>query len=157
MDTKETNGLNDVNKRFATGRTKHEDKGPEYAKLAVAKGQKHAHAYEKCKVHPRTGVNYDDNGFWDGCLTVRRARAQQDSGLQDRRGLQGHLPPVRQQEGLRPGRAAQAVPLRGDLRTRQVNRTLDDTHKQLVAGSGNWAHQGHEGHHGSARREPVGH
>jgi flagellar biosynthesis/type III secretory pathway protein FliH len=51
-DEMETDGLDDVNERFATGRTDHEAKGPVYADRAIARGQEHADEYERCKRRP---------------------------------------------------------------------------------------------------------
>lgn len=134
VDEKETGGLEDVNSRFATGRTQHEAKGPEYADKAIKRGQKHVEAYEGCKVHPKTGVNYGDDGFWDGCLNVRRARAQQDAACKTAAGYKETFLRTAIKKGY------DLIALRRKYRcaviagARQVNKTLDDTHNTVVSG-----------------------
>ncbi|MDJ0694549.1 polymorphic toxin-type HINT domain-containing protein [Mastigocoleus sp. MO_188.B34] len=128
VDEKETNGLDNVNSRFAAGRGQHEAKGPEYARQAIARGQQHAHAYEPCK------GDYSDDGFWDGCLTVRRARAQQDTACKTAAGYKDTFLRTANKKGY------DLIALRRQYRcaviagARRVNQTLDDTHEQLVSG-----------------------
>ena len=128
VDEKETNGLDDVNSRFATGRTQHEAKGPEYANQAIERGQEHVDAYEHCK------GDYSDDGFWDGCLTVRRAKAQQDTACKTAAGYKDVFLRTANKKGY------DLIALRRQYRcaviagARQVNQTLDDTHEQLVSG-----------------------
>jgi hypothetical protein len=128
VDEKETTGLDDVNARFAVGRTQHEAKGPEYAARAITQGQQYAHAYEHCK------GNYSDDGFWDGCLTVRRARAQQDAACKTAAGYKDTFLQTANKKGY------DLIALRRQYRcaviagARQVNQTLDTTHDQLVSG-----------------------
>lgn len=134
VDEKETAGLDDVNSRFATGRTQHEAKGPEYADLAIARGQEHAHKYERCKRHPETKVNYDDDGFWDGCLTVRRARAQQDTACKTAAGYKDVFLRTANKKGYDLRELRKRYRCAVIAGARQVNQTLDDTHTQLVSG-----------------------
>ncbi len=128
MDEKETGGLDDVNSRFATGRTQHEAKGPQYADRAIERGQEHADAYEHCK------GDYSDDGDWDGCLTVRRAKAQQDAACKTAAGYKDIFLRTANKKGY------DLIALRRQYRcaviagARQVNQTLDDTHERLVSG-----------------------
>ncbi|MEO0406910.1 MAG: hypothetical protein AAF289_06125 [Cyanobacteria bacterium P01_A01_bin.135] len=128
VDEKETVGLDDVNARFATGRTQHEAKGPEYADRALARGQEYVARYERCK------GDYSDDGFWDGCLTVRRARAQQDAACKTAAGYKDTFLETANRKGY------DLIALRRQYRcavisgARQVTQTLDDTHDQLVSG-----------------------
>ncbi len=128
VDQKETTGLADVNSRFATGRTQHEAKGPEYANRAIRRGQEYADVYEDCK------NGYKDDGFWDGCLTVRRAKAQQDAACKTAAGYKDVFLRTANKKGY------DLIALRRQYRcaviagARQVNQTLDDTHSQLVSG-----------------------
>lgn len=128
VDEKETTGLDDVNSRFAAGRTQHEEKGPLYGRRAIRKGQEHAHEYERCK------GDYSDDGFWDGCLTVRRARAQQDAACKTAAGYKDVFLRTANKKGY------DLIQLRKQYRcaviagARQVNRTLDDTHDPTVSG-----------------------
>jgi hypothetical protein len=128
VDEKETQGLNDVNSRFATGRAQHEAIGPEYAEKAINRGQEHAHAYEHCK------RDYSDDGFWDGCLTVRRAQAQQDTACKTAAGYKDIFLRTANKKGydlkmLRKQHRCSVISGAG-----QVNKTLDDTHEKLVSG-----------------------
>lgn len=128
VDTKETTGLADVNTRFANGRKQHEDKGPEYAKKATSQAQKHVAGYEKCK------HGYKDDGFWDGCLTVRRAKAQQDAACKTAQGYKDTF------LELANDKAYNLKDVRTQYRcaviagARQVHKTLDDTYDKLIDG-----------------------
>ena len=132
MDKKEADGLADVNNRFAKGRTQHEAKGPEYAKQALQRGQEHAHAYEHCKTTENGW--YGDDGFWDGCLTVRRAKAQQDTACKTAAGYKDIFLHTANKKG------SDLIVLRRQYRcavisgAREVNKTLDDTHAKLISG-----------------------
>nr|WP_229430014.1 DUF4157 domain-containing protein [Pseudoduganella umbonata] len=133
-DEKETGGLADVNGRFAAGRRSHEQKGPQYAGRAVRRGQEHVRQYERCKTHPKTGVAYDDDGFWDGCLTVRRARAQQDVACKTAGSYRNAFLRTANKKGY------DLIELRKVYRcaviagARQVNQTLDDLYDRLTSG-----------------------
>lgn len=128
VDEKETSGLDDVNTRFQRGREQHEEKGPEYSRLALRKGQDYADKYERCK------GDKSDDGFWDGCLTVRRARAQQDAACKTAAGYRDTFLRTANKKGY------DLIQLRKQYRcaviagSRQVNRTLDDTHDSTVSG-----------------------
>jgi len=128
VDEKETTGLDDVNSRFAAGRIQHEEKGPLYARRAIRRGQDHVREYERCK------GDYSDDGFWDGCLTVRRARAQQDAACKAAAGYRDVFLRTANKKGY------DLIALRKQYRcaviagARQVNRTLDDTHDSTVTG-----------------------
>lgn len=135
IHTRQTTGLDNVNTRFAAGRRQHEAKGPEYSQRAIARGQVHVGRYERCKRGPgNNNVMYGDDGFWDGCLTVRRARAQQDAACKTAAGMKkGFLRTAND-------KAYDLLPLRRQYRcavisgARQVSQTLDQTHAQLVSG-----------------------
>jgi len=133
VDRKETEGLDGVNERFAIGRTNHEALGPQYAIKAVARGQQHAHAYERCKKRP-DGPMYDDDGFWDGCLTVRRAKAQQDAACKTAAGYEKQLVRAANEKAynLKAHRASSRCALIAGAG--QVQETLTATHEQLVSG-----------------------
>jgi Domain of unknown function (DUF4157) len=128
VDQMETAGLDDVNARFAAGRTQHEDKGPEYSARATARAQEHVAAYEHCK------RGYRDDGFWDGCLTVRRAKAQQDAACKTATAYHDGFLRTANKKGY------DLKPLRTQYRcaviagARQVNETIDNTHSQLISG-----------------------
>ena len=128
VDQMETTGLDDINARFAAGRTQHEDKGPEYSARAIARAQEHVAAYEHCK------GDYSDDGFWDGCLTVRRAKAQQDAACKTASAYHDGFLRTANKKGY------DLKPLRTQYRcaviagARQVNETIDNTHSQLISG-----------------------
>lgn len=134
VDEKETSGLDGVNARFAAGRAQHEAKGPEYAARAIARGQEHAHAYESCKVHPDTKVNYDDDGFWDGCLNVRRARAQQDAACRTAASYKDAFLQMANQKGYDLREIRKQYRCAVISGARQVVQTLDATHQATVSG-----------------------
>jgi hypothetical protein len=128
VDQMETTGLDDVNARFATGRTQHEDKGPEYSERAIARAQEHVAAYERCK------GNYSDDGFWDGCLTVRRARAQQDAACKTAAGYHDAFLRTANKKGYDLKELRKQYRCAVIAGARQVNETLDTTHNQLISG-----------------------
>jgi hypothetical protein len=134
VDEKETTGLHDVNSRFAAGRARHEAKGPEYGALAILRGQQHAHQYERCKTHPKTGIAYGDDGFWDGCLTVRRAKAQQDAACKTAAGYKDVFLRTANKKGYDLRELRKQYRCAVIAGARQVNQTLDDTHDRLVSG-----------------------
>jgi hypothetical protein len=128
VDEKETTALDDVNARFATGRTTHEEKGPEFSQRAVARGQEHASNYEHCK------GDYDDDGLFTGCLTVRRAKAQQDAACKTAAGYKKAFLRMANKKAydlLEVRKQYRCAVISGAA---QVNQTLDQTHGQLVAG-----------------------
>ena len=128
VDEKETTALDDVNARFATGRTTHEEKGPEYSQRAVARGQEHAANYEHCK------GDYDDDGLFTGCLTVRRAKAQQDAACKTAAGYKKAFLRMANKKAydlLEVRKQYRCAVISGAA---QVNQTLDQTHGQLVSG-----------------------
>ena len=128
VDQMETAGLDDVNARFAAGRTQHEDKGPEYSDRAIGRAQAHVTSYERCK------GDYSDDGFWDGCLTVRRAKAQQDAACKTASGYRDAFLRTANKKGfdLRELRTQYRCAVIAGAR--QVNETLDNTHSQLISG-----------------------
>lgn len=128
VDDKETTGLGDVDSRFAAGRTQHEAKGPEYAARAITRGQEHAHAYEHCK------RGYRDDGFWDGCLTVRRAKAQQDAACKTAGGYKTVFLRTANKKGYDLRELRKQYRCAVIAGARQVHQTLDTTHDQLVSG-----------------------
>ncbi len=128
VDEKETTSLDDVNSRFATGRTQHENKGPEYSKRAIARGQAHADQYERCK------GDYDDDGFWTGCLTVRRAKAQQDAACKTASGYHKVFLRTANKKGYDLRELRKRYRCAVIAGARQVNETLDTTHEKLVSG-----------------------
>ena len=119
--------LDDVNARFAAGRTQHEDKGPEYR------------AGNRARAGARGGVR-----TLQGRLQRRRIlgrlphRAPREGpagcGVQDGRGLKDGFLRTANKKGY------DLNPLRTQYRcaviagARQVNQTLDTTHSQLVSG-----------------------
>ena len=145
VDQKETTGLEDVNTRFATGRKQHEDKGPEYATRAISRAQEHAHQYERCKTHPKTGVPYDDDGFWDGCLTVRRAKAQQDTACKTAAGYKTTFLRTANKKGYDLKEVRKQYRCAVIAGARQVNTTLDDIYDKLVSGLESGRQQALEG------------
>jgi hypothetical protein len=134
VDAKETKGLEDVNTRFAKGRKSHEDKGPEYANKALARGQAHVAEYDRCKVHPGSGVRNDDDGFWNGCLTVRRAKAQQDAACKTAAGYRTVFLRTANKKAydLKDVRAQYRCAVIAGAQ--QVNETLDRTYEGLSKG-----------------------
>ncbi|ODS25042.1 hypothetical protein AB835_00620 [Candidatus Endobugula sertula] len=78
LSKREETVLGEINSKYLTGREDHDKKGKEKAGKAIGIGQEWVGEYEKCKVNDK-GVKYGDDGFWDGCLSVRRAKAQQDA------------------------------------------------------------------------------
>ena len=128
IDQKEETGLEEVNSRFAAGRTAHEAKGPVFAARALARGQEHAHAYQSCK------GDYSDDGFWDGCLTVRRARAQQDAACKTAAGYKDTLIRTANQKAYNLQDQRSQFRCAVIAGAQQATETLDDTHEQLVSG-----------------------
>ncbi|HEX5867895.1 MAG TPA: DUF4157 domain-containing protein, partial [Beijerinckiaceae bacterium] len=128
VDEMETTGLEDVNARFATGRTQHEDKGPEYSDRATARAQEHVAAYEHCK------GDYSDDGFWDGCLRVRRAKAQQDAACKTASAYHDGFLRTANKKGYDLKELRKQYRCAVIAGARQVNETLDNTHSQLISG-----------------------
>jgi hypothetical protein len=128
VDEMETTGLDDVNARFAAGRTQHEDKGPEYSERAIARAQEHVAAYERCK------GDYSDDGFWDGCLTVRRAKAQQDAACKTAAGYRDAFLRTANKKGYDLKELRKQYRCAVIAGARQVNETIDATHSQLISG-----------------------
>jgi hypothetical protein len=128
VDQKEDDGLADVNARFARGRRAHERKGPEYSRRAVARGQQHVDRYERCK------GDYSDNGFMAGCLTVRRAKAQQDAACKTAAGYRTGFLRTANKKGYDLKELRKLYRCAVISGARQVQQTLDDTHAQLVSG-----------------------
>ena len=133
-DEKETGGLEDVNARFAAGRKSHELKGPQYAGRALRRGQEHVRQYERCKTHPKTGVAYDDDGFWDGCLTVRRARAQQDVACKTAGSYRNAFLRTANKKGYDLRELRKVYRCAVIAGARQVHQTLDELYDKLTSG-----------------------
>ena len=127
VDQKETKGLEDVNARFSKGRERHEAKGPEFATKAVARGQVHASQYERCK------GGYKDDGFWDGCLTVRRAKAQQDAACKTAAGYRTTFLQLANERGHSLKDLRKVYRCAVISGAQQVHQTLDDTHERLIS------------------------
>ncbi|MCG8424934.1 MAG: DUF4157 domain-containing protein [Proteobacteria bacterium] len=134
--SQEEAALEGVNTRFATGRAAHEAKGPEYGDRALARGQQHVEAYEHCKTDAYGDFegNYSDDGFWTGCLTVRRARAQQDAACKTASGYKDNLIRTAHRKAYELKEQRTQYRCAVIAGAQQVSETLDDTLEQLIAG-----------------------
>ena len=98
-----------------------------YARRAAARAQQHVDRSEACK--PR---DYHDDGFWTGCLTVRRAKAQQDAACSTAVGYRDALVDAAMQAANQlsePRKQYRCAVVSG---AREVNRTIETTYDQLV-------------------------
>lgn len=129
VDESESTGLDDVNARFATGRTEHEEKGPDYAQRAIDLGQAHADAYEK---HCKNG--YADDGILDGCLTVRRAKAQQDAACKTAAAAGTGFIRTANEKAYNLKELRKVYRCAVIAGAQQVGTTLDDTYDRLISG-----------------------
>lgn len=133
VDETEDGGLDEVNRLFARGRKDHEARGPHWAAKAVQRGQDHADAYEDHKENEK-GKDWEDDGFWDGCLWVRRAHAQQETACKTAKGYRDKflLAANRKAFNLRDQRKSMRCAVIAGAR--RVRATLDQTHADLVNG-----------------------
>lgn len=83
---KETDALTEVMARFTRSRKQHESLGVTRGFEAIRTGQSHADAWEE-SCDTVNGKYYGDDGFWDGCLSMRRKRAQQDAACKTASGM----------------------------------------------------------------------
>src|SRR5690606_16598151 len=94
-----------------------------------ARGQEYSNYYhENCK------YGYKDDGFWDGCLTVRRAYAQQKAACKTAAGYKNGLIKHANEKAynLRHQRTQfRCLVISGAQQTR---KDIEDTHKALVKG-----------------------
>lgn len=88
-------GLKDLNGLFARGRTKHNRHGEAQANAAIAVGNSRADTYEGCK----RARKWKDNGFWTGCLSVRRYQAQQKAACKTSEGTAKNILRTAEQKG----------------------------------------------------------
>ncbi len=131
----EESALAEVNRRFQAGRDDHDAKGTTFANAAVATGQEWADAYDDCRAGP--GNEYErngDDGFWDGCLTVRRAKAQQDAACNTAGGMAKNMVDMAKEKGfkLREQRTQHRCSVIAGATESQT--TLDSTLEGLIAG-----------------------
>ncbi|WP_308367695.1 MULTISPECIES: DUF4157 domain-containing protein [unclassified Microbulbifer] len=127
---RETTALGEVNSRFSTGRENHEAKGVEYGNRAIRRGQEHVDHYEGCK----RDRNYADDGFWDGCLSVRRYHAQQKAACKTASGFYKNMTETAQRKGynLREQRTQYRCAVISGAG--QSQSTLDSTIERLTSG-----------------------
>lgn len=131
----EDGALSEVNQRFADGRTQHEEAGQEYANRAIAAGQDWVASFDHCRSGPGNDNEYNgDDGFWDGCLTVRRAQAQQKAACSTASGFAKNMIDMGKKKGfeLRGQRTQYRCMLIAGAG--QAQSTLDTTVEQLVSG-----------------------
>jgi hypothetical protein len=131
----EETALAEVNRRFQTGRDDHDTKGTTFANAAVATGQQWANSYDACRAGP--GNEYkrnNEDGFWDGCLTVRRAKAQQDAACTTAGGMAKNMVDMAKDKGfnLRNQRTQYRCAVIAGATESQT--TLDSTLEGLMAG-----------------------
>jgi hypothetical protein len=131
----EDTALSEVNRRFQDGRDDHEAKGTTFANAAVATGQDWADEYDKCRARPANDNerNGDDN-FTDGCLTVRRAKAQQDAACNTAGGMAKNMVDMAKEKGfnLREQRTQHRCSVIAGAKEAQT--TLDSTLEGLISG-----------------------
>lgn len=127
---RETTALGEVNERFARGRADHDAKGEEYGQGAIRRGQQHVDHYERCKVNR----NYEDDGFWDGCLSVRRYHAQQKAACKTASGFYKNMTETARRKGhdLREQRTQYRCGVISGAS--QFQATLDSTLERLISG-----------------------
>lgn len=130
ISQRETAALGGVNERFAKGREDHDTKGEEYGQGAIRRGQQHVDHYERCKVNR----NYKDDGFWDGCLSVRRYHAQQEAACKTAGGFYKNMTETAQRKGhnLREQRTQYRCALISGAS--QFQAALDSTIERLTSG-----------------------
>lgn len=132
ISRREDTSLAEVNSRFARSRRDHNAKGEESGQQAIARGQHFVDQYEGCKVVD--GERYGDDGFWDGCLTVRRAHAQQEAACKTASGFYKNMTRLAQEKGynLREQRTQYRCAVISGAG--QFSATLDNTLEQLIGG-----------------------
>lgn len=131
----EDGALSEVNQRFTEGRTTHEDAGQEYAERAIATGQDWVSSFDHCRSGSGNDHEYNgDDGFWDGCLTVRRAQAQQKAACSSASGVAKNMIDMSKKKGfeLREQRTQYRCMLIAGAG--QAQSTLDTTVERLVSG-----------------------
>ena len=94
IGTREETALGEVSSRFTTARDNHNQRGTEYSNAAIRTGQVHVDAYQSCK------GDFSDDGFWTGCLTVRRAHAQQEAACKTASGFAKNMLETAQRKGF---------------------------------------------------------
>ncbi len=132
---REDTALDEVNTRFQDGREDHEDKGTTFANAAVATGQDWADAYDQCRARPANDNDpTGDDSFTAGCLTVRRAKAQQDAACNTAGGMAKNMVDMGKQKGfaLREQRTQHRCSVIAGASEAQT--TLDSTLKGLISG-----------------------
>jgi len=132
---REETALSEVNTRFQAGRDSHDEKGTTYANAAVATGQDWSNSYSNCRAE--RGNDYERNGdddFWDGCLTVRRAKAQQDAACNTAGGMAKNMVDAAKKKGFdlrdqRTQHRCSVIAAAGSAQT-----TLDTTLEGMISG-----------------------
>lgn len=121
-------GLSGLNGLFSTYRVLHNLAGERKADAAIETGTSRADTYEGCK------NGYKDDGFFTGCLTVRRAHAQQKAACTTSKATADNMvtTAMRQGHGL--------VEHRKQFRCAMIKAAgqsqagIDALHEQLTAG-----------------------
>ncbi len=135
VSKRETAALAEINKRFSKGRTEHEGAGTKAAGLAISTGQAWVDAFDGCRSASGNKYKYNgDDGFWDGCLTVRRAKAQQDAACKTASGTASSMIEMSKKKGfeLRKDRTQYRCAVISGAG--EAQKALDTAFEKLVSG-----------------------
>lgn len=135
VSKRETAALAEINNRFSKGRTDHEGAGTKAAGLAISTGQAWVDAFDGCRSASGNKYKYNgDDGFWDGCLTVRRAKAQQDAACKTASGTASSMIEMSKKKGfeLRKDRTQYRCAVISGAG--EAQKALDTAFEKLVSG-----------------------
>ncbi len=135
VSKRESAALAEINNRFSKGRTDHEGAGTKSAGLAISTGQAWVDAYDGCRSASGNKNKYNgDDGFWDGCLTVRRAKAQQDAACKTASGTASSMIEMSKKKGfeLRKDRTQYRCAVISGAG--EAQKALDTAFEKLVSG-----------------------
>lgn len=135
INTRENTSLNEINTRFQNGRVAHDNKGVIYANEAITTGQSWVTSYDKCRKRSSNHNKYNgDDGFMDGCLTVRRAKAQQDAACTAASGTAKNMKKEADKKGYKLREQRTQYRCAVISASGQALSTLDTTIEQLTSG-----------------------
>lgn len=135
VSKRETAALAEINNRFSKGRTDHEAAGTKEAGLAISTGQAWVDAFDGCRSASGNEYKHNgDDGFWDGCLTVRRAKAQQDAACKTASGTASSMIEMSKKKGfeLRKDRTQYRCAVISGAG--EAQKALDTAFEKLVSG-----------------------
>jgi len=135
ISEQEETALLEVNTRFANSRKAHDERGRVCGQEAINRGQEHVDEYDKCRAgRGNDNTRNKDDGFWDGCLTVRRAQAQQKAACSVAKGVRDNMLETAQRKGfnLREQRTQKRCAVISGAG--KMQETLEMVVEQLTAG-----------------------